>query len=106
MAKEIMTLGEIVRAEEGGMPIDDKLDAIMQKLIEVDISIAELRSTLVSTFNDEFSPKRKEMSNLLANKVRERLRGEFLAREMTAPSGNYWCKRCDAPHPSGFVCNG
>lgn len=87
------------------MTIDDKLDAIMQKLIEMDINIAGLRSDLVSTFNDEFSPKRREMSNLIQDKVVQRLKGEFLAREAAAPSGNYWCETCNTGHPEGFICN-
>ena len=86
------------------MTIDDKLDALAQKLIEMDIAIAELRSTLVSTFNDEFSPARKEASDKLGKAVLTRMKGEFLAREATAPSGNYWCDACQTGHPGDFVC--
>lgn len=86
------------------MSVDDKLDAIMQKLIEMDISITELRSTLVATFKDEFSPERHEVSRKLGSKVAERLRGEFLAREQTAPTGAWWCKACMTAHPLGFYC--
>jgi hypothetical protein len=86
------------------MSIDAKLDALMQKLIEIDIHVAELRSTLVSTFNDEFSPARKEASDKLGKTLLTRMKGEFLAREMTAPSGAYWCEACDQPHPKGFIC--
>src|SRR5882762_3660870 len=84
--------------------VDDKLDALMQKLIEIDIHVVELRSTLVSTFNDEFSPERKAASDRLGQTLLTRLKGEFMAREATAPTGNYWCERCNQPHPKGFIC--
>lgn len=86
------------------LTVEDKLDAIMQKLIEIDISITKLESTLTSTFKDEFSSDRHEVSRRLGDKVLQRLKGEFLAREATAPSGNYWCERCNQPHPKGFIC--
>jgi hypothetical protein len=98
------TMVALVEAKDKRMSTDDKLNAIMQKLIEIDINVAELRSTLVSTFNDEFSPKRKEMSNLLAAKVRQRMKGEFLAREATAPTGAWWCQVCLTAHPQGYKC--
>ena len=86
------------------MSTDDKLDAIMQKLIEMDIAIAELRSTLVSTFQDEFSAGRKAASDNLSKKLLTRMKGEFLARGATAPSDAQWCDACQTAHPADFVC--
>lgn len=86
------------------MTVDDKLDALMQKLIEIDIHVAELRSTLVSTFHDEFSPERKKASDALGATLLTRMKGEFQAREMTAPSGAYWCDTCQTAHPMDHVC--
>lgn len=87
------------------MSTDDKLDALMQKLIEIDISIAGLRSDISSTFNDEFSPDRKAKSDELGKKLLTRLKGEFIAREATAPSENYWCNACNTGHPTDFDCH-
>lgn len=95
---------ELIHGNARPMTIDDKLDALMQKLIEMDIHIAELRSTLVSTFHDEFSPARKEASDRLGQTLLTRMKGEFQAREMTAPSGAYWCDACSTAHPGDFVC--
>lgn len=86
------------------MTIDDKLDALMQKLIEIDISIVKLESTITSTFKDEFDSGRHEVSKRLGDKIKLRLKGEFLAQQATAPTGAYWCDRCDSPHPEGFIC--
>jgi hypothetical protein len=95
---------EIMSSTPKRMTTDDKLDAVMQKLLAIDLSIAELRSTLAVTFHDEFSPERQRMSNLLADKVTDRLRGEFLAREATAPTGAWWCYMCNTAHVEGFIC--
>jgi|SRR5882762_3426457 len=86
------------------MTVDDKLDALMQKLIEIDIHVAELRSTLVSTFKDEFSLERKAASDRLGATLLTRMKGEFMAREMTAPSGGYWCDICNTAYPADIQC--
>jgi hypothetical protein len=99
-----MTENTLMIFKAPSMTVEDKLDAIMQKLIEMDISITELRSTLVSTFNDEFSPARKKASDDLGAKLLTRMKGEFLAREATAPSGAQWCDACATVHPADFVC--
>src|SRR5262245_62570877 len=83
---------------------DDKLVVIWDKLLELELEMVRMRSDLAVTFTDEFSPKRQELSKQLADKMTNRLKGEFLAREATAPTGAYWCKICDAPHPSNFIC--
>lgn len=86
------------------MTIDDKLDALMQKVNKIEEDLFKLRNELSMTFGDEFNPKRAELSKELAGRMLTKLKGEFQAREMTAPSGNYWCDACQTAHSGDFVC--
>jgi len=76
---------ELIHGNARPMTIDDKLDALMQKMNKIEEDLFKLRNELSMTFGDEFNPKRAELSKELAGRMITKLKGEFQAREMTAP---------------------
>jgi hypothetical protein len=69
-----------------GIPETDFLaefKAIHTHLSDLHVEMIGMRSDLVTTFKDEFDPKRKEMSDKLGEQVIKRLKAEDWARKHT-----------------------
>ena len=60
--------------------IQDRYERITDRLISVNEEIFKLRNELAVTFNDELSPKRKELSDELGRRMQAKLIAEDKAR--------------------------